>query len=171
MHIWLSNSRSSLTYEQRFFAVICDNLVHRRGAQRVVERFQCFAALATLPWLNQPRLLDPTRLISEIHEAWDELWTLPVQELVVGPATARAAPQFEIHEAEPEQIQGNGAFGRYLAEPLHKLAVLAASAETQSRVRAGTHRELIIGPQRIQSWRIIHGGRSRLGEGVASRPT
>lgn len=158
MHVWLSNSRSSLAYERKFFTVICDNLIHRRGARRVAERFQCFSALARLPWLDQPRLLEPTRLIYEIHEAWDQLWMLRLQDLIVGPATEQATP---IRGSETNPIFRDPMFGRYLAEPLHELAVFAASAKLDARVRAGTHRELIIGPQRLQSWRIIHGGRSR----------
>jgi hypothetical protein len=165
MHVWLSNSRISLAYERRFFTVICDNLIHRRGARRVAERFQCFSALARLPWLDQPRLLEPTRLICEIHEAWDQLWMLRLQDLIVGPVTE---PETPVRGADTNPIFRERMFGRYLAEPLHELAVFAASAGEDARVRAGTHRELIIGPQRIQSWRIIHGGRSHTSTGSES---
>jgi hypothetical protein len=163
MHVWLSNSRSSLAYERKFFTVICDNLIHRRGARRVAERFQCFSALAHLPWLDQPRLFEPTRLIFEIHGAWDQLWMLRLQDLIVEPATNQSTP---VRGAETNLIFHGQMFGRYLAEPLHELAVFAASTAEGARVRAGTHRELIIGPQRIQSWRIIHGGRSRTTTGI-----
>ncbi|HEY1534573.1 MAG TPA: hypothetical protein VGF76_11155, partial [Polyangiaceae bacterium] len=92
MRIWLSNSHAQLAYGHDFFAIVCETLISRRGARRVAERFQLLAALAALPWLDQPRLLEPTRLIFEIHEAWEELWALRLQEVATTP-TATGAPR------------------------------------------------------------------------------
>jgi hypothetical protein len=168
MHIWMSNSRTSLAYERVFFAIVCNNLIHRRGARRVAKRFQSLATLSALPWLDQPRFLDPARLIFEIHEAWDELWTLRAQELVVAPATEDAARPFTRSPREADCASGEEVFGRYLAAPLHKLAAFAASSGPDACVRAATHRELIVGPQRLQGWRIIQGGRSHACRTLAS---
>ena len=159
MHIWLSNSSNSLTYERLFFAHLCDNLSHRHGLRRAIERFPSLTALAALPRLDQPRCFQPTPLIREIYEAWDSLWTLRLDDLVVGPATEEAS-RFSTREVEIADVVRDGTFGRYLAKPLHELSGFAAAAPSDASVRAATHRELIMGPPRIRGWRIIHGGQA-----------
>ena len=168
MQIWMSNSRTSLAYERAFFAVVCNNLIHRRGARRVAKRFQSLATLSALPWLDQPRFLDPTRLIVEINEAWDELWTLRAHELVVAPATEDAACPLNRSSREADRASRDEMLGRHLAAPLHKLAAFAASSDPDACLRAATHRELIVGPLRVQGWRIIQGSRSHAGRTLAS---
>jgi len=167
MHIWLSNSSNSVTYERVFFAHLRDNLSHRYGLRRAIERFPSLTALAALPWLDQPRCFQPTPLIREIYEAWDSLWTLRLNELVVGPATEEAT-RFSSREVQIADVVRDGTFGRYLAQPLHELTGFAAAAPSNASVRAATHRELIMGPPRVQGWRIIHGGQAST---VANRGT
>ncbi len=159
MQIWMSNTRSNRAYEREFFALICDNLVFRQGSRRASERFQSLLALASLPWLDQPRFLEPTRLIFEIHDAWDELWTLRPRDLVGGTALEQAiqsAPRPRGKGADRDQT-----FGRYLARPLHELAVFAASGGAGARLRVGTNRQLIVEAQRLGAWRVIRGGAAR----------
>ena len=155
MQIWMSNTRSNQAYERELFAGICDALILRRGSPRVTEEFQSLLALALLPWLDQPRVLEPAQLISEIHDAWDELWTLPVSDSSVG---SREAPvvRSSVRTSSREQT-----LGCYLARPLHELAVFAASGGKGVQLRIGTHRQLIVEPQRRQVWRVIRGGAAR----------
>ncbi len=160
MQIWMSNSHAQVAYERDFFAVVCDALISRRGAQRVAERFQLLVALASLPWLDQPRLLEPTRLIFEIHEAWEELWALRLQEVAASPN-----PKAETRRLVASSLLSNtidsDVFGRYLARPLHELTVFAASAGEKARVRVATHPRLIAEPGSHRAWRVIQGGLSR----------
>ena len=160
MPIWMSNSRSTMAYERVFFALMCDNLLRVRGPEHVTRRFQCLTELVALPWLNQPHALEPTRLIFEIHEAWDELWQLRTSELTVRRETEEAARSLD-NDDSLNHLPHADMFGRYLARPLHELAVFAASAGASSRIRVATHRELISGTQSELGWRVIHGGRSR----------
>jgi len=157
MHIWMSNSQTVLVYERVFFATVCNNLIHHRGARRVAKRFQSLATLSALPWLDQPRFLDPTKLIVEIREAWDELWKLRAHEIVVEPATDAPTRRTSRNSRAADHVYGEEMFGRYLAKPLHELALFAASAGANVCLRAGTHRELIVGHEGLRSWRIIRG--------------
>jgi hypothetical protein len=159
MHVWMSNSRTCQAYERAFFAIICNNLTHRCGAQRVAERFESLATLAALPWLDQPRVIDPTALVFEIHEAWDQLWALRAHELVISPVVGDPGRRINQDSRETERV-GREVLGRYLAAPLHGLAAFAASAFPDAVLRVGTHRELVVGPEHLQSWRIIQGGLS-----------
>jgi hypothetical protein len=159
MRIWLSNSRSCLTFERGFFAIICDNLAARRGLARVNERFRSLSALASLPGVDQPLHLEATRLIFEVHEAWDALYNLRAHEIVVDSAMDSASRRAILSAFDPGCARAAPILGRYLARPLHELVMLAASARDDVPVRAGTHRELIEGS--LQSWRIIQGGLSR----------
>jgi hypothetical protein len=114
--------------------------------------------LASLPRLDQPLHLEATRLIFEVHEAWDALYNLRAHEIVVDSAMDSASRRAILIAFDPGCARAAPILGRYLARPLHELAVLAASAGN-CPVRAGTHRELIEGS--LQSWRIIQGGLSR----------
>ncbi len=159
MQIWLSNSRSCLTYERAFFVLICDNLAARRGRQRVHERFKSLSALTLLPELDQPLRFETTRLIFEVHEAWEALYSLRAHEIVVDSGMESASRRALWSSFDPSYARNPLIFGRYLARPLHELAVLAASAGSDACVHAGTHRELVEGsPQR---WRVLQGGLSR----------
>jgi hypothetical protein len=161
MQIWMSNSRSELAYEREFFAVLCNNLIARRGVRRVAERFQLLAVLASLPWLDQPRALEPTRLIFEIHEAWEDLWALHLDKLGAGSVSdARTHPGLRRGQI-PTCSDDENLLGKYLARPLHDLAVFAASAGANARVRAATHPKLIASGVSGRGWRVIQGGRCR----------
>lgn len=160
MRIWMSNSRDQVAYERDFFAVVCETLISRRGARRVAERFQLLAALAALPWLDQPRLLQPTRLIFEIHEAWEELWALRLQKVATSP-NARGATRRMIVSSLLSNAADSNVFGRYLARPLHELTVFAASAGEKAGVRVATHPRLIAEPGSHRAWRVIQGGLAR----------
>ncbi len=160
MQVWMSNSHGSVAYQHQFFALIRNNLKGSRGL-RVADRFQSLSSLADLPWLDQPRLLDPSLLIVEIYAAWDELWTLKLTELAFRPVLG-ALSEWD----SSTNLAINGAsdqlFGRFLAAPLHELAVFAAAASERGTVRAATHRQLIIGPsRRLRDWRVLQGGPSR----------
>ena len=160
MQIWMSNSHCQLAYERDFFAVVCETLISRRGARRVAERFQLLAALASLPWLDQPRLLEPTRLIFEIHEAWEELWALRLQEVATSPNATAATRRLVVESLLSNAIDSD-VFGRYLARPLHELTVFAASAGEKASLRAATHPRLIAEPGTHRAWRVLQGGLSR----------
>jgi hypothetical protein len=157
MQIWMSNSHAQLAYERDFFAIVCETLLARRGAKRVAERFQLLAALASLPWLDQPRLLEPTRLIFEIHEAWEELWAVRLQEVATSPATTAATRRMVVRSLLSNAADSD-VFGRYLARPLHELTVFAASAGENARMRVATHPRLIAEPGSHRAWRVIQGG-------------
>jgi hypothetical protein len=160
MQIWMSNSRGNVVYQHCFFALIRDNLLKRRGPW-ITERFQSLKSLADLPWLDQPRLLDPSTLTMELRAAWDELWTLKLSELSV-PANFRSASDLESSRNLTTDSTRDHRFGRYLAAPLHDLAVFAASTSRTGVLRAATHRCLIVGPERrLRDWRILQGGLSR----------
>ncbi len=152
----MSNTRTHRAYEREFFALICENLVFRQGSRRASERFQALLALASLPWLDQPKFIEPTRLIFEIHDAWDELWTLPARE-IVGGATLEQAINCR-RQPERKLAERDHTFGRYLARPLHELAVFAASGGAGARLRVGTNRRLIVEAQRLRGWRVLRGG-------------
>ncbi|HEY5377290.1 MAG TPA: hypothetical protein VIK01_26605 [Polyangiaceae bacterium] len=156
----MSNSNAQLSYERDFFAVVCEALISRRGARRVAERFQLLAALAALPWLDQPRLLAPTRLILEIHEAWEELWALRVREVATIPTTTEATRRLVVRSLISNAADSD-VFGRYLARPLHELTVFAASAGEKAGLRVATHPRLIAEPGSQRAWRVIQGGLSR----------
>ncbi|HEX3852977.1 MAG TPA: hypothetical protein VHW01_18570 [Polyangiaceae bacterium] len=161
----MSNSHAQLAYERDFFAVVCEALIARRGARRVAERFQLLAALAALPWLDQPRVLAPTRLIFEIHEAWEELWALRLQEVATTP-TATGATRRLVVSSLLSNAADSDVFGRYLARPLHELTVFAASAGEKSDLRVATHPRLIAEPGSHRAWRVIQGG---LSQGAAAK--
>ena len=165
MQIWMSNSHSQVAYERDFFAVVCETLISRRGARRVAERFQLLAALASLPWLDQPRVLAPTRLIFEIHEAWEVLWALRLQEVAAAP-NVTAATRRMVVRSDLSPTLDSDVFGRYLARPLHELCVFAASAGENAGVRVATHPRLIAEPGSHRAWRVIQGG---LSKGVAAK--
>lgn len=151
MQIWMSNTRSNQAYEREFFAGICDALILRRGSPSVREDFQSLLALALLPWLDQPRFLEPAQLISEIHDAWDELWTLPVSDSSVGSREA------SVMRSSVRTSSCGQTLGCCLARPLHELTVFAASGGKGVQLRIGTHRQLIVD----QGWRVIRGGAAR----------
>jgi len=159
-HIWLSNARSNSTCERVFFVSLCNNLKHRYGVARAIERFPSLTSLAALPWLDQPRCLQRAALMSEIYEAWDSLWTLRLDELVLELEAEKAAP-CSSRLGEIADVVRDGMFGRYLARPLHELAGFVAAAPAGGVVRAATHRALITGPATIRSWRVIHGGQAQ----------
>jgi hypothetical protein len=155
MQIWMSNTRSGQAYDREFFAIICDSLILRRGSPRVTEDFPLLLALAFLPWLDQPLFLEPDRLISEIHDAWGELWTLHAKDLCVGSRVEG------VMRTSLEASDGAQTLGCYLARPLHELAVFAASGGRGAQLRVGTHRQLIVDPQRREGWRVLRGGAAR----------
>ncbi len=157
MRVWLSNSRNEFACEREFFALLCSNLTSLRGARRVAERFRLLATLASLPWLDQPRLLEPTRLIFEIHEAWEELWALPVGELLLGQAVDEATRRVVFGAA----VGDDAVLGGYLARPLNALTVFAASAGAHAKICTATHLKLIASSANHRAWRVIQGGRSR----------
>jgi len=156
----LSNVSSSVTCERVFFVHLSSNLKRRYGVGPALERFPGLTALAALPWLDQPRSLPRARLIQEIYEAWDCLWTLRLNEIVLE-LEAEEAEIFSRGSVELADAVRDGVFGRYLARPLHELAGFVAAAPTRAGVRAATHRKLIIGEGTSRGWRIIHGGQSR----------
>jgi hypothetical protein len=158
-HIWLSNASKSVSCERIFFVRLCSNLKHRYGVGPASERFPGLTTLAALPWLDQPRCLPRTPLLSEIYDAWDCLWTLRLSETVLGLEEEEAAV-FSKRPAQLTDAARDGIFGRYLARPLHELAGFVARAPSNGTVRAATHRKLIVGPEPIRGWRIIHGGRA-----------
>jgi len=170
MNIWLSNASSTLTFERAFFGRLCHNLKHRLGTAPAIERFPGLNTLAALPGLDQPRRLQRTPLVREIYDAWDLLWTLPLHEVILESEAEEAATRSN-RPAEIAEVVREGLFGRYLARPLHQLAGFVAAAPSNGGVRAATHRELIAGPSPIQSWRLIHGGQSRLSDSASSKPT
>jgi hypothetical protein len=165
MQIWMSNSRTLVAYERDLFGIVCATLVSRHGARRVAERFQLLAALASLPWLDQPRLLAPARLVFEIHDAWDELWAVRLQEVAASPTTT-AATRRMIDKSLLDNAAESDEFGRYLARPLHELAVFAASAGENAGVRVATHPRLVAEPKSQRAWRVIQGG---LCQGAAAK--
>ena len=158
MRIWLSNSRTVLAQEREFFAAICDQVMSLRGARRVAERFQLLAALAALPWLDQPRALEPTRLIFEIQEAWQDLWTIPLTDFRSG-AWANSAAEPFLRDPGAERAQSR-VLGQHLARPFHELIVFAASAGAKAHLLAATHRRLVTDVGARRAWRVIQGGRS-----------
>ena len=151
MQIWMSNTRSGQAYDREFFALICDSLILRRGCPRVAEDFPLLLALAFLPWLDQPIFLEPAQLISEIHEAWGELWTLPAKG--VGLRVKEGVVRTSLEASDGAQTLGS-----YLARPLHELAAFAASGGKGAQLRVGTNRQLIVDPQRREGWRVLRGG-------------
>ena len=160
MQVWMSNSHGSVAYQHQFFALIRDNLRERRGL-RVAERFQSLVTLAELPWLDQPRLLDPSLFTMEIYAAWDELWTMKIREL-----SARAILPSKVDLESPRNgstdSAGDELFGRYLAAPLRDLAAFTASTCRSGVVKVSTHRRLIVGPdRRLRDWRVLPGGLSQ----------
>lgn len=159
MQIWMSNTRTNRVDERELFALICDGLIFRRGSSSVTKRFQSLLALASLPWLDQPRVLDPARLVSEIHDAWDELWTLRACDLI-GSDSLTGAKRCPLRSSSRD-IHGELTVGNYLARPLHELAVFAASGGKGAQLRVGTHRQLIVDAQRLRGWRVIRGGAAR----------
>ena len=159
-HIWLSNASINVSCERIFFVRLCSNLKHRFGIGSAIDRFPGVATLANLPWINQPRCLPRTPLLREIYDAWDSLWTLRLDEIVLGLEPAEEAISSK-RSGELADVVGDGIFGRYLARPLDELAAFVAAAPSNGVVRAATHRKLIVGPEPIRGWRIIQGGRSR----------
>jgi len=159
MQVWMSNSQSNTVYERELFVLVCDCLIFRRGARRVSERFSSLLSLASLPLLDQPQFLEPAALISEIHEAWAELWTLSARDLFDGRCLKSAMGGSPHGLDRPSGDQP--IFGQYLARPLHELTVFAASGGKDSQLRVSTHRRLIVDAQRLQAWRVIHGGTTR----------
>ncbi len=170
MQIWMSNSHGSVAYQHQFFSLIRHNL-RGGGGLGVAERFQSLSSLADLPWLDQPRLLDPSLLIMEIYAAWDELWTLKLTEVTFPPVLG-ALSEWD----SSMNLAVNGAsdqrFGRFLAAPLHDLAVFAAATSQRGVVRAATHRQLIVGSdRRLRDWRVLRGGLSRSQSSRSQNPS
>jgi hypothetical protein len=159
MQIWMSNTRSGQAYDRELFALICDRLILRRGSPRVTEDFPSLLALAFLPWLDQPLFLEPARLISEIHEAWGELWTLPAEDLRV--LSRRAGVIRTSLRTSSRSWERAQTLGYYLSRPLHELAVFAASGGRGVQLRVGTHRQLIVEPRGREGWRVLRGGAAR----------
>src|SRR6188768_4316787 len=155
MPIWMSNTRGNQTYDRELFAIICDSLILRRGSPRVTENCQSLIALAMLPWLDQPVFLEPARLIAEIHDAWGELWTVRAEDLSLG--SHRANAMRSSLSASSQSSDAEQTLGCYLARPLHELTAFAASSGKGDQLRVGTHRQLIVEPQRLQGWRVIRG--------------
>ncbi|MEO8904825.1 MAG: hypothetical protein ABI488_20570 [Polyangiaceae bacterium] len=156
MQIWLANSLGCVAYDRELFTVVVGNLRERRG-RSVGERFECLHALSRLPWLDQPRVLDPVLLLMEIYAAWDELWTARTRDLAIRPRERDARlEQCSVRVSRPETL------GKYLAAPLQSLAAFAASTTVNRRVRAGTHRELVSGANLARDWRVLQGGLSAL---------
>jgi len=118
-----------------------------RGEERVVRRFRCLTTLVALPWLDQPQLCEPTRLIFEIHEAWQLL-------------TSMRGPQTAYHIDEPvDGVNWMPVGAAALAGPFRDLAIFSAAAREDEPLRVSTHRELVVG-SRDTRWRLIQGGRS-----------
>lgn len=156
----MSNTRGSVAYELEFFTLICDNLIQRRGTLNVAESFGSLLTLASLPWLDQPHFLEPGALIGEIHDAWEELWT--VQAVGGQPAASLMQNQQperrRLWHGQDIVWRREATLGMYLARPLHKLAAFAASGAKGTRLRVGTHRRLIVDPEHLSAWRVIQGG-------------
>jgi len=158
MLIWISSADSTVTFPRAVFTLVRDHLTGSSDEGGVSSRFHTLSMLAALPWLDQPRLLDPARLTAEIHCAWDELWTLRVNELKLRSETKDFVRRRDA-DADIAQTAMSDRFGRYLARPLYELAVFAARSGPQSRLCAGTHRKLVAAEGSADRWRVIQGGR------------
>lgn len=160
MQVWMSNTRGSVAYELSFFKTICENLIQQRGTFQVAERFASLLTLASLPWLDQPHFLEPGRLISELHEAWEELWTMQLSRCHPAPKRARSAHgrHHQIWYGPETFYGGEVTLGMCLARPMHQLATFAASGGKGARLRVGTHRRLIVDQEHLGGWRVIRGG-------------
>lgn len=157
----MSNTRGSAALSAKLFALIVETLVERRGTPEVAEKYASLLTLASLAHLDQPQLLAPTRLIHEIHGAWEELWTVQLVERSAAAATVqrnRARTCGNLWHAQLPNWLGEATLGMYLARPLHQLASFAAAGGKGTRLRAASHPRLIVDSTEHPRWRLIRGG-------------
>lgn len=159
MQVWISNTRGNVAYDHQLFAFVCDTLISVNGTDRVADRYQSMLALASLPWLDQPRFIEPTRLVFEIYNTWEDLWQVRVGDLAPKYQATGAIPAS--HERARLGAKDEQVVGSYLARPFHELAAFAASGGAGARLRVGTHRRLVVDLQRMGNWRVIRGGAAR----------
>jgi len=151
-----------MALDHHLFAMIHANLQARAGRPAAGD-YPNLTRLAELPWLDQPQVVEPVALKREVYSAWNELWTLQLSELVLGPH-AEQTPFCGWRGA----LRYSTTFGSCFATALHQLTSFVAAARPPCRLNVATHRALVIG-SRVSELRLLRGGRAQSRASIQGR--